>query len=78
MINRIKAHLKEAKMPYLKLHNDNILLLRSAGSHHYLLVQFYSMPDGWFSERRHFDIKIAQPRDYNNAIESINKYLKEQ
>jgi hypothetical protein len=76
MITKIRTYLKKIEIPYLRVHNDNILLLRSAGSHHYLLVQFYSMPENWFSERRHFDIKIARPSDYNKAIESIDKYLK--
>jgi hypothetical protein len=34
------------------------------------------MPEGWFSERRHFDIKITRPSDYNKAIESIENYIK--
>ena len=76
-LTKVRAYLKNLNIPYLKVHNDNILLLRSAGSHHYLLVQVYSMPEGWFSARRHFDIKVVRPNDYKKAIESIDKYLKQ-
>lgn len=75
-LTKVRAYLKSIDIPFMKVDNDNILLLRSAGSHHYLLVQVYSMPEGWFSARRHFDIKVIRPSDYKKAIESVNKYLK--
>lgn len=75
-LTKVKSYLKKLDIPFMKVDNDNILLLRSAGSHHYLLVQVYSMPEGWFSARRHFDIKVIRPSDYKKAIESIDKYLK--
>lgn len=78
LISKIKKYLKDINVPFMRLHNDNILLLRSAGSHHYLMIQFYSMPEGWFTSMRHFDIKIARPDDYEKAMKSIDKYLKQQ
>lgn len=73
---KVRTYLKGLDIPFMKVDNDNILLLRSSGSHHYLLVQVYSMPEGWFSARRHFDIKVVRPSDYKKAVESVNKYLK--
>ena len=78
-IAKVKTYLKKAELPYVRIPDtENLLVLRSAGSHHYLLIQFYDMPKGWLNERRYFDIKITKGIDYNQVTASIERYLKEQ
>jgi hypothetical protein len=52
--------------------------MRSVGSHHYLLIQFFDMPDNWFSDRKYFDIKVAYGNDISQVKESIERYLRGQ
>jgi hypothetical protein len=52
--------------------------MRSVGSHHYLLIQFYDMPDNWFNDRKYFDIKVAYGNDVSQVKESIERYLRGQ
>ena len=76
-IAKVKTYLKKAELPYVRVPDtENLLVLRSAGSHHYLLIQFYDMPKGWLNERRYFDIKITKGIDYNQVTASIERYLK--
>jgi len=75
-IAKVKTYLKKAELPYTRVPDtENILVLRSAGSHHYLLIQFYDMPKGWLEDRRYFDIKITKGIDYKQVTASIEKYL---
>ena len=75
-IDKIRRYLKENDIPFINVQDSkNIMLLRSAGSYHYLVIQFFEMPDKWMYERRHFSIKTANAIDYNQLINSINRYL---
>lgn len=75
-INKIRRYLKDNNLPFINVQDSkNIMLLRSAGSYHYLVIQFFEMPDKWMYERRHFKIKTAYAIDYNQLINSINRYL---
>jgi hypothetical protein len=76
-IAKVKTYLKKAELPYARIPDtENILVLRSAGSHHYLLIQFYDMPQGWLENRKYFDIKVTKGIDYNQVTNSIERYLK--
>jgi hypothetical protein len=75
-IDKIRRYLKENDIPFINVQDSkNIMLLRSAGSYHYLVIQFFGMPDKWMYERRHFKIKTAYAIDYNQLINAINRYL---
>jgi len=77
LINRVKTYLKKSELPYTKIPNtENLLVMRSVGSHHYLLIQFFEMPDNWFSDRKYFDIKVAYGNDVSQVKDSIERYLK--
>lgn len=79
LINRVKAYLKKSELPYTKIPDtENLLVMRSVGSHHYLLIQFFDMPDNWFSDRKYFDIKVAYGNDISQVKESIERYLRGQ
>lgn len=79
LINRVKAYLKKSELPYTKIPDtENLLVMRSVGSHHYLLIQFFDMPDNWFSDRKYFDIKVAYGNDVSQVKESIERYLRGQ
>lgn len=74
-ISRVKTYLKKQDIPYVKvLDTENILILRSAGDYHYMLVQFFDMPTGWMKTQRYFKFKVVKPTDYNHIIKSITKY----
>lgn len=75
-IEKIRKYLKENELPFINVNGSkNILLLRASGSYHYLLIQFYDMPEKWMQERRYFDIKTAYAIDYNQLTNAINRYL---
>ena len=75
-IEKIRKYLKENELPFINVNGSkNILVLRSSGSSHYLLIQFYDMPEKWMQERRYFDIKTAYAIDYNQLTNAINRYL---
>ena len=79
LINKVKTYLKKSELPYTKIPDtENLLVMRSVGSHHYLLIQFYDMPDNWFNDRKYFDIKVAYGNDVSQVKESIERYLRGQ
>ena len=76
-IARVKTYLKKSELPYTKIPNtENLLVMRSVGSHHYLLIQFYDMPENWFSDRKYFDIKVLYGNDIKQVSGGIERYLK--
>lgn len=76
LIARVKTFLKKSNLPFIKIKDtENILLMKSVGSHHYLLIQFYDMPDKWFDDRNYFDIKVAYGIDYKQVIGAVERYL---
>lgn len=75
-IDRIRKYLRDNNLPFINVNNSkNIMVLRSAGSYHYLVIQFFDMPELWMYERRHFQIKTAYAIDYKQLINAINRYL---
>lgn len=78
-IARVKTYLKKAELPYTRIPNtENLLVMRSVGSHHYLLIKFYDMPDNWFQDRKYFDIKVVEGNELKQVTESIERYLRGQ
>lgn len=76
LIARVKTFLKKSNLPFTKIKDtENILLMKSVGSHHYLLIQFYDMPDKWFDDRNYFDIKVAYGIDYKQVVSTVERYL---
>lgn len=76
LIARVKTFLKKSNLPFTKIKDtENILLMKSVGSHHYLLIQFYDMPDKWFDDRNYFDIKVAYGIDYKQVVDAVERYL---
>ncbi len=77
-ISRVKTYLRKQDIPYIRIQDtENILILRSAGSYHYMLVQFFDLPTGWLKTRKYFKFKVVKPNDYNQIIKSIENYTKE-
>ena len=76
LIAKVKTFLKKSNLPFIKIKDtENILLMKSVGSHHYLLIQFYDMPDKWFDDRNYFDIKVAYGIDYKQVVSAVERYL---
>jgi hypothetical protein len=75
-IDKIRKYLKDNDLPFINVNNSkNIMVLRSAGSYHYLVIQFFDMPELWMHQRRHFKIKTAYAIDYNQLTNAIDRYL---
>jgi hypothetical protein len=78
-ISKVKRHLKENDIPFMNVNDSkNLMILRPAGNYHYLVIQFFEMPDEWMYDRRHFSIKTAYAIDFNQIINSIKRYLKDE
>jgi hypothetical protein len=76
-IARVKTYLRKAELPYARIPDtENLLVLRSAGSHHYLLIKFYNMPDNWLETRKYFDIKVVEGKELIQVTKAIEKYLR--
>jgi hypothetical protein len=76
-IARVKTYLKKSELPYTRIPDtENLLVMRSVGSHHYLLIQFYDMPHNWFEDRKYFDIKVLYGNDIKQVSSGIERYLK--
>jgi len=76
LITKVKTFLKKSNLPFTKIKNtENLLLMKSVGNHHYLLIQFYDMPDKWFDDRNYFDIKVAYGIEYKQVIGAVERYL---
>ncbi len=73
---KIRKYLKEKRYPYLQIEGtNNLLVLKSEGEYHYLAIQFSDFPDRWFEKRRHFKFKIVYGNDYDQLVNSIEKYF---
>lgn len=76
-IARVKTFLKKSELPYTRIPDtENLLVMRSVGSHHYLLIQFYDMPHNWFEDRKYFDIKVVKGKELAQVTRAIERYLK--
>jgi hypothetical protein len=75
-IEKIRKYLKDNDLPFINIEDSkNILVLRSAGSYHYLAIQFFDMPPKFNEKTKYFDIKTAYALDYNQLTNAINRYL---
>jgi hypothetical protein len=75
-IDRVRKYLRDNDLPFINVNDSkNIMVLRSAGSYHYLVIQFFNMPEEWMYDRRHFKIKTAYALDYKQLTNAIERYL---
>lgn len=75
-IEKIRKYLRDNGLPFINIEDSkNILVLRSAGSYHYLAIQFFDMPPRFNEKSRYFQIKTAYAIDYNQLTNAINRYL---
>ncbi len=75
-IEKIRKYLRDNDLPFINIEDSkNILVLRSAGSYHYLAIQFFDMPQRFNEKSKYFKVKRAFAVDYNQLINDINKYL---
>lgn len=78
-ISKVKKHLKENDIPFMSVNDSkNLMVLRPAGNYHYLIIQFCELPDEWIYNRRHFNIKTAYAIDFNQIVNTIKRYLKDE
>jgi hypothetical protein len=76
LINKTKKYLKERDLPFINVNNShNLMVLKSSGDYHYLVIQFFEMPEKWMYKTRHFNIKTAYAIDYPQLTNAINRYL---
>lgn len=75
-IEKIRKYLRDNDLPFINIEDSkNILVLRSAGSYHYLAIQFFDMPPRFNEKSKYFQIKTAYAIDYNQLVNAINRYL---
>ncbi len=75
-IEKIRKYLRDNDLPFINIEDSkNILVLRSAGSYHYLAIQFFDMPQRFNEKSKYFQIKTAYAIDYNQLTNAINRYL---
>ncbi len=49
---KVKKYLKENDIPFMNVNDSkNLMILRPAGNYHYLVIQFFEMPDEWIYNR---------------------------
>jgi len=54
---------------------NNLLVLKSEGEYHYLVIQFSDFPDHWFEKRRHFKFKVVYGVNYEQLVNAIERYF---
>jgi hypothetical protein len=75
--NLTKRILRERGLRYASvLAGNNLLVLKSSGDYHYLLIQFDDLPHHWMEDRKYFNIKIAYAIDPDQINNAIDRYLK--
>lgn len=75
-INKVKRYLDEVKVPFMELgQTRNLVVLRASGSHHYLLVHFFDMPEKAMDNFKYFDVKTTYAINSDQVIESVKRYL---
>lgn len=76
LINKTKKYLKEKNLSFINVNDShNLMVLKASGEYHYLVIQFFDMPEKWMYQRRHFNIKTAYAIDYQQLTNAINRYL---
>lgn len=77
LANKVRRSLKEKGLRYASvLGGNNLLVLKSNGDYHYLLIQFEHLPKHWMTDRKYFNIKIAYAIDHEQILNAIDRYLK--
>lgn len=77
LCNKTKRSLREKGLRYASvLGGNNLLVLKSSGDYHYLLIQFDHLPEHWMTDRKYFNIKIAYAIDHEQILNAIDRYLK--
>jgi hypothetical protein len=75
LIHKVKRALRERGLRYSSvLGGNNILVLKSSGEYHYLLIQFEELPAYWSHDQRHFNFKIAYAISYEQILNAIDRY----
>ena len=76
LINKTKKYLKEKNLSFINVNDShNLMVLKASGEYHYLVIQFFEMPEKWMYQRRHFNIKTAYAINYQQLTNAINRYL---
>jgi hypothetical protein len=74
----IVKYLKEEKIPFRTVNEKNILVMRANSRYHYCVVEFFDMPEEWYSRQQYFKFKRIYPgQNSNSIITKLNEYLYE-
>ena len=77
LLNKTRRALRERGLRYASvLNTNNLLVLKSNGNYHYLLIQFDHLPEHWMTDRKYFNIKIAYAINHEQILNAIDRYLK--
>jgi hypothetical protein len=77
LASKVRRALKEKGLRYASvLGGNNLLVLKSNGNYHYLLIQFEDLPEHWMTDRKYFNIKIAYAINHEQILNAIDRYLK--
>lgn len=77
LVNKVKRSLRERGLRYSSvLGGNNILVLKSNGDYHYLLIQFEELSEYWVYDQRHFNFKIAYAMNHEQVLNAVDRYLK--
>ena len=77
LLNKTRRALRERGLRYASvLNTNNLLVLKSNGNYHYLLIQFDHLPEHWVDDRKYFNFKIAYAISYEQILNAIDRYLK--
>lgn len=77
LINKTRRSLRERGLRYASvLGGNNLLVLKSSGDYHYLLIQFDDLPEHWMTDRKYFNIKIAYAINHDQILNALDRYLK--
>ena len=74
----VTKYLKDISVPYRMVNDKNILVMKANSRYHYCVVEFFGMPQEWYSRRQYFKFKrIFQGQSANSIIIKLNEYLYE-
>jgi hypothetical protein len=74
----IVKYLKEEKIPFRTVNEKNILVMRANSRYHYCVVEFFGVPEEWYSRQQYFKFKRIFPGQTGKSIIiKLNEYLYE-
>lgn len=74
----IVKYLKEEKIPFRTVNEKNILVMKANSRYHYCVVEFFDMPQDWYSRQQYFKFKRIYPgQSGKSIITKLNEYLHE-